>query len=113
MPSPRTLQDWLDARPVPSVASETEPDGRVVLLRPKFTASWMQWLQRRLRRPYFRVKLDPSGSCLWLHLDGQRTVAELAELMRVAFGGTAEPSEERAARFVQQLVEGRFARLED
>lgn len=113
MPTPRTLQEWLDARPAPNVAHEVDPEGRVVLLRPKFTASWMQWLQRRLRRPYFRVKLDPSGSCLWLHLDGQRSVGELAEVMRVAFGGDAEPSEERAARFLQQLVEGRFARLED
>ncbi len=112
MPKPRTFQDWLQARPFPAVAHDLLPDGRVVLLRPKFTARGLQWLQQRLRRPYFRVHLDPLGSCLWLHMDGQRTVAELAELQRLAFGARAEPSEARAIAFVRQLVAGRFAQLE-
>ena len=108
---PKTLADWLAAVPCPAVPHERTPEGRVVLLRPKFTAPWMQWLQRRLRRSHFRVKLDAVGSCFWLHCDGTRSVAELAELLRVAFGQGAEPSEDRAVGFALELGRGGFIRL--
>lgn len=106
-----TLQTWLDARPRPAVAHETDAEGRTVLLRPKFVHPWLQWLQRGMRKPLFRVKLDGPGACLWSHMDGARTVAELAELQRVAFGASAEPAEERAVHFVRELVKGGFATL--
>lgn len=108
---PKTYGEWLNAVPVAAVAHELSPEGRVLLLRPKFTAPWLQWLQRRLNRPFFRVKLDAVGSCFWLHLDGQRSLADLAELQRLAFGTQAEPSEERVLSFAQELYRGKFIRL--
>lgn len=108
---PTTLDQWLQAKPVANVPHEVNGEGRVVLVRPKFMGKSFRWMQRLLSRPNFRVKLDAQGTQLWLHLDGQRTVAELAELQRLAFGAEAEPAEDRAVSFVRQLVLGGFARL--
>lgn len=102
---------WMAAVPVPAVASEAQ-EGRVVLLRPKFMSPRLAWLQRLLRKPCFRVKLDEAGSTLWRNLDGLRTVRELAELQRQALGERAEPAEDRALRFVQDLARGGFVTLQ-
>lgn len=108
---PTTLDQWLQAQPAANVPHEMNDEGRVVLVRPKFMGKSFRWMQRLLSRPNFRVKLDAQGTQLWLHLDGQRTVAELAELQRLAFGADAEPAEDRAVSFVRQLVSGGFAKL--
>lgn len=111
MSSPQTLQEWLAAVPSPAVEHVLREEGRVTLLRPKFLSPRLQWLHRFLRRPHFKVRLDAFGSCLWLHLDGERTGAELAEILRLAFGPGSEPSEERASAFLRQLLLGGFIRL--
>lgn len=110
-PEPKTFGDWLAAVPRPAVGHESSPEGRVVLLRPKFMSPRLQWLQRRLRRPHFRVKLDAVGSCFWVNLDGERSVAQLAELQRLAFGAPSEPAEERAVAFARELFLGGFIRF--
>jgi Coenzyme PQQ synthesis protein D (PqqD) len=94
--------------PVQAVPFETGEDGRVTLLRPKFVDPRWSWLQRFMKRPTFRVRLDDKGSFIWLAMDGARTVGELAGLARDRFGEAGEPHEERCGFFVQQLVKGGF-----
>lgn len=110
---PSTLNEILAAVPAHAVEHLVREDGLITLVRPKFLSPRFQWLQRLLKYPHFKVKLDAVGSCLWIHMDGTRNGFELSEILRLAFGPKVEPSEERTARFLHQLMEGRFATVKD
>lgn len=107
------MTDVLALIPVPLVASETDADGRTVLLRPKFTSPKLQWLQRLMWKPYFRVKLETRGAFVWALCDGQRRVADIYAAVREQFGAEAEPVETRTGAFLEELRRGRFLRLDE
>ncbi len=111
MNTPKTQNEMLAAVPAPAVGHLVREDGLFTLLRPKFVSPRLQWLQRLLKRPHFRVKLDAVGSCLWAQMDGTRDGYALVEILRLAFGERVEPAEERTARLLLQLLEGGFVRL--
>jgi len=48
-----------------------------------------------------RLRLDQMGSASWLLLDGERSVAQVAELLRERFGEAVEPVEERLGHLVR------------
>ncbi len=99
----------LDRAPRPLVESERSPEDHVVLLRPKFRRGPLaRWLQPRLRRPYFRLELDEIGTFVWDRLDGQTTVAAIADAARARFGARIEPVNERVGLFLRQLEQGKF-----
>jgi hypothetical protein len=50
-----------------------------------------------------RIRLDEVGSFAWLHLDGERTVGEVAGLLLEEFGEKVAPAEERLAHLVWLL----------
>jgi hypothetical protein len=50
-----------------------------------------------------RIKLDEVGSYVWLRLDGERTVAELAGELDAEFGEEVRPAEERLGYLVRLL----------
>ena len=96
----------LACRPVRQVDSEEE-DGQVVVLRPRFLRGpFAWWLQPRLKRPHFRVKLDAMGSFIWRRMDGETTVQQLAEAMEQEFGGDAAKAVERIEMFLGELARG-------
>ncbi len=82
-----------------------EIDGRVVIERPRPLAPGLraplQWLSFLMSTR--RIRLDAQGSFAWTHLDGARSVAELAEAMRREFGAGIEPAEERLGTLIRQL----------
>jgi hypothetical protein len=47
-----------------------------------------------------RIRLDDRGAFVWNHLDGRRTVGEIAQLARETFGESIEPAEERVGRLM-------------
>jgi hypothetical protein len=47
-----------------------------------------------------RIKLDEVGSVAWLHMDGQKTVGDIADVLRDRFGEAIEPAEERLGQLV-------------
>lgn len=108
---PSTQNTLLAAVPVRAVDHLERDGGLLTLVRPKFLSPRLQWIQRLLRRPHFKVRLDAVGSCLWAHMDGTRSGFELVEILRLAFGEKVEPAEERTAKFLLQLAEGRFVNL--
>jgi len=61
-------------------------------------------------RPY-RVHLDAVGSFVWLRLDGEATVAEIADAMHREFGDKVEPVEDRLVNFLRTLERGRFVKI--
>jgi hypothetical protein len=99
----------LELKPVRNVGWETDPDGRAVLLIPKFRSALMQkWVLPLLAKPNFRVKLDAHGSYIWQQCDGQTLIGEIAEKMLTAFGPEIEPVNERIAAFIRKLEREAF-----
>jgi hypothetical protein len=83
-------------------------DDRVVVLIPKYRSRWLGWLQKRLKRPYYRLRLDDVGSMVWLSCDGEKTVADIGDLLQKHFGQKVEPVWDRLGLFVQQMRKGRL-----
>ncbi len=94
----------LELRPVRRAAWE-ETEERVVLLRPPPSTRGIRGLVDRLlfHLSARRIRLDEVGSVAWLLLDGRRTVAEAAALLRERFGERVEPAEQRLGTLVQVL----------
>jgi hypothetical protein len=102
----------LDLAPTRAVEEERTPDGRIVLLRPKFGRGRLgRFLHPRLKRPYTRVHLDDIGSFVWARIDGRTTVGVIAEQAREHFGARIEPVHERLRLFLQQLEQGELIRM--
>jgi hypothetical protein len=109
--------NYLDLVPSHAVAAQRDPAGdRVVLLMPRYG----DWFFGRLLQPllrgdkrFIRVPLDPRGSWLWDHADGQRTVGELAEGFRETFAEDADQAEERVSRYIAAMVGHRFMSIRD
>jgi hypothetical protein len=79
-----------------------EVEERVVVLRPPPTRAGLRGaLDRVLHRlSARRIRLDEVGSVAWRALDGTRTVAEVAALLREEFGERVDPPEERLGHFI-------------
>jgi len=88
--APRRIAEWEEA------------EGRVTVLRPHpGTRGWKRVLDRILNAlSANRIRLDEMGSFAWRHLDGNRTVQEVAGLMREEFGVTVEPVEARLGHLI-------------
>lgn len=111
MRSPKERPNFLDAVVMRRIDHEILENGRVVLLRPKFmTGPLRRWLQPRLSKPHFRVRLDEIGSATWLLIDGERSVGSIADTLAESLGDKIEPRYERVASFVKELLRGKMVR---
>ena len=94
----------LELKPVRKETWE-EDDGRVVVVRARPTGAGRrkigEWFRFWLSSS--RIRLDGPGSRVWLLLDGQHSVGEVADLLRMEFGEEVEPAEERAGEMVRSL----------
>ncbi len=101
---PLATVNLLELRPVRR-AEWREVDGRVVIERPRPTATGLraasEWLSFLMSTRL--IRLDPKGTFAWLRLDGARSVQQLAEEMRAEFGTEIEPAEERLGILIRQL----------
>ena len=68
------------------------------------------WIaQRFFHRPRVsHIDLDAMGSFIFRHIDGQRTVGAIAELVKAEFGREAEPLYERLVKYMQILRNNGF-----
>ena len=65
--------------------------------------------QRFFHRPRVsHIDLDAMGSFIFRHIDGQRTVGELAELVHAEFGAEAEPLYDRLVKYMKILQNNGF-----
>lgn len=85
----------------------------VFLLIPKFQSAFLRkHLLPRMRRPNVRLRLDEYGSCVWRHIDGVRTVYEIALALREKFGEAVEPVFDRLGLFISLLHRNRYLVIE-
>ena len=99
----------LDLKPVRNRRSETDPDGTVTIIVPKFTNPVMvRWFVPLLSRPELRVKLDEHGSFIWTMCDGNTSVGEMAERMKQKYGQGFDPDYRRLGAYVRQLLRTDF-----
>ena len=94
----------LDLKPV-RVAEWEEQGERVVVIRPKPEVSGLRGLLNRFFYSLAarRLRLDEMGSAGWRLLDGERTVGEIAKLLRQNYGERVEPAEDRFGHLVRVL----------
>jgi hypothetical protein len=92
----------LDVTPV-RIAKWDEKAERVVLVRPKPSRKGLSGLVDRLLYLLSarRIRLDTVGSFAWLSLDGERTVGQVAAVLREKFGPDVEPAEDRLGHLVR------------
>jgi len=94
----------LDLIPVRNIKWEKKEDGLIILLKPKFGLAFLKkYVLPRLKKPYFKIKLDPVGSFIWEHCDGSLRVKEVAKNLKDKFGEEVEPLYDRLALFLQSL----------
>jgi hypothetical protein len=100
---PETI-NLLDLAPQRVAEWQELDDGRVVIKRPKPSASgWAavkEWLAYWLSTP--RLRLDQTGSFTWSRMDGATTVGEIAEAIRRELGDSSQ-TEERLGVFIRYL----------
>lgn len=84
-------------------------DNNVVILIPKFTSKFMsKYVMPRLKHPFIKIRLDEIGSSVWLEIDGEKSVGEIAKILESRFGEKIQPIEERLAKFFTNLIVHNF-----
>jgi len=102
----------LELIPRRNIGWEKDEEGLIVLLKPKLAHPFFhKHILSRLKRPYYRVKLDEIGSFFWDSCDGMRTVKDIAGRMKHHFGDKVDPVYERLTLFLQNLEKNKFIRL--
>jgi hypothetical protein len=101
--------NYLDLTPMVQHEHETEPEGTIRLLIPRFSGPILgRLLQPRARHPYMTVSLDRFGTATWLLCDGNRQVRDICRELQGQFGKDIEPAEERVTTFLSQLYKQRM-----
>ena len=99
----------LELKPARNLKWEVGENGEVILLVPKFQNRFLvKNLMPRIKRPFFKIKLDNYGSLIWNSCDGNTTVGEMSDKLKETFGASFDPSYERIGKFVNQLVRDKF-----
>jgi hypothetical protein len=106
MKEPRApeILNLLELKPRRTADFETDAEGRVTVLVPKFKQGRLaKWLMPRLKKPHIRLRLDAFGSCAWRQFDGATSVAAVAERMQGELGAAPEGLTDRLGVFLHQL----------
>lgn len=99
---PANYLDYIPARSTAYLWTQSET-GAVVLEVPH-TGFYDKLVQRFFHRPASsKVDLDELGSFIWLQMDGQRSIYEIALLVHRQFGEQAEPLLKRIITFFRML----------
>ena len=109
------LEEFLEFVPVFSKLNtwELNEEERVVIHRVN-RGFGAKLAQKLMRAPQIsRIKLEEIGSFVIQHMDGQRTIRELADLVGEEFGENAEPRYERLAEYMKSLRNNDFIYYKD
>ena len=83
-----------------------------VILEVENTGIMNKIAQNLFNKPRFtKVHLDANGSFIWPLIDGKRTVADIAVLVKEQFGEAAEPLYPRIIKYFQIVESYHFIRF--
>lgn len=108
-------KNYLDLIPVrASGLAWNRDDEDIVVLEVENTGVFNRIAQKCFKRPKVtKVHMERFGSFLWPLIDGERTVKELADLLKERFGEEAEPLYPRVAKYMQIMESYHFISLSD
>ena len=105
-------ENYLDYIPVISEKNtwDVKEDGMVTIhMIHRGLYAWIA--QRFFHRPRVsHIDLDAMGSFIFQRIDGQRTVGDIALLVKAEFGQKAEPLYDRLVKYMQILRNNGFIR---
>lgn len=115
MKKKKQQKNYLDL--IPERAEEIDwrqdEDG-IIVLEVENTGVFNRIAQKLFRRPkYTKVHMEKYGSFLWPLIDGERTVMELAQLQKEAFGEEVEPLYPRIVKYIQIMESYHFIRFKN
>lgn len=94
----------LELTPVKLFGEETDTDGNLIVLIPKFKNKILvEYLAPRIKSRYFKLKLDKFGSSVWVLLNGQNNVKVIAEELVKKHGDEIQPIYDRLPKFMTML----------
>jgi len=98
--------------PVRTVDWIKDEEGKIILLKPKYRSPFLKkHLLPRMKKPDFKVNLDEIGSYLWILIDGEKNVDQIAQLFKQQFGERVEPLYDRLSKFLMNLEKNRFIKF--
>lgn len=105
-------ENYLDYVPVISEKNSWDVTENGIVTIHMVHRGFYAWIaQRFFRRPRVsHIDLDTMGSFIFQRIDGQRTVGQLAQLVKSEFGASAEPLYDRLVKYLQILRNNGFIR---
>lgn len=103
-------KNYLEQIPVrnPDIEWSTDENGNVTL-HIENKGAMNRLVQKLFKKPKIsHVYMEEIGSFLWPHLNGDKDIIALGELVREYFGEKAEPLYERLAKYFQILESYKF-----
>ena len=83
-----------------------------IVLKVENTGLFNKIAQKVFSKPQFtKVHLDQQGTFIWPLIDGERTVADIAALVRDEFGEAAEPLYPRIVKYFQIVESYHFIKF--
>jgi hypothetical protein len=106
----KTNENYLDYIPRKSskISTNHKEDGSLQLIVPR-DSRFERIVRKIMITPEsFKIDLDEFGSFIWMSIDGERNVYQIAELVRDKFGDKAEPLYDRLIKFMVILENNKF-----
>ena len=104
-------KNYLEYIPVISEKNTWSEENGVVTVHMVHRGFFPFIAQKVFHRPRVsHIKLDEMGSFIFPLLDGTRTVGDVADLVRAAFGEAAEPLYDRLVQYMKILHNNGFIR---
>ena len=105
--------NYLDLIPVRAEELQWFADRRDrIVLKVENTGLFNKIAQKVFNKPQFtKVHLDQQGTFIWPLIDGERTVADIAALVKDEFGEAAEPLYPRIVKYFQIVESYHFIKF--
>ncbi len=101
--------NMLELTPVRIYCEETDTEGNVIVLIPKFKNKFfVKYLVPKMKGPNFKLKLDKFGSSVWMLINGQDKIKFIAEELVKKHGDEIQPIYDRLPKFITMLYSNKL-----
>lgn len=108
----RDSRNYLDLKPTRNESLSWHEEEGLIVLEVENTGVMNRIAQKLFNRPRVtQVHLDEMGSFIWPLIDGERSVSDIALLVKERFGDQAEPLYPRIVKYFQIVESYHFVNL--